>query len=598
VKDFVAEFPRPDLAEFFRTYAIMGFDVDRDETRMIFSTNLGGQAYNIWGLDLYGSSYPYPLTYVDQTPSAMKQDPAGRYILAGFDTDGNELAQLYLVPPRGGALKPLVTAEGARFMLPFMSEDGNRIYYTSDRDNRRFLSVYRLNLATGEERVLFHGEAAPTFLEAVSPDEQSLVVGRQFANTYQPAFLVRDGVWTPLVPDPTRVHMVNDSVFLDDHTVVFTTNYEAPFAYLALYDDQGFRELARVPHDLGSVAVHRDSRTIYVIAHAGVQDRLYRYDWDRAALVEDTLPVAVAEQMQVGRTGTLYLLGRSDIDPFNVWRRRPGADWERLTNNQVMGMARDQLVEADVVRFPSFDGLEIEALWFAARPEVANGYTIVWPHGGPQAAERKMFRPFFQFAVARGYNIWAPNFRGSSGYGADFMRMVERDWGEGPRKDMMASVDWLIASGRAHADKLFVVGGSYGGYMTLLLHALHADRFQAFVDIFGPSNLLTFAESVPEFWKPIMRQWLGDPVEDRERLVKDSPITYLDRMTRPMLVIQGANDPRVVKAESDQIVAALRDQGVTVEYLVFDDEGHGFMKKDNEIAAYRRVIEFLDAQRI
>ena len=133
--------------------------------------------------------------------------------------------------------------------------------------------------------------------------------------------------------------------------------------------------------------------------------------------------------------------------------------------------------------------------------------------------------------------------------------------------------------------------------MTLLLHGRHADYFEACVDIFGPCNLFTFLNSVPDHWKPMMKQWLGDAEEDRERLTVDSPITYLSGMTKPMFVVQGANDPRVVKAESDQIVQALRDQGTEVDYLVFEDEGHGFMKKANEMAAYKRIVEFLDAHR-
>lgn len=264
-----------------------------------------------------------------------------------------------------------------------------------------------------------------------------------------------------------------------------------------------------------------------------------------------------------------------------------------------MGFSPDDLVQADVVHFPSFDGLTLEALLFRPKSEVANGYTIIWPHGGPQAAERKGFRKLFQYWLLHGYQVFAPNFRGSTGYGSRFMKMVERDWGEGPRKDMIASIEWLLAQGLADRDKLFLVGGSYGGYMTLLLHGRHADYFRACVDIFGPSNLITFAQSVPDFWKPIMKQWLGDPNDpaDRERLIKDSPITYLDGMTKPMLVIQGANDPRVVKAESDQIVQALREKGRDVEYIVFEDEGHGFMKLENEIEAYRRTVAFLDRHR-
>ena len=138
------------------------------------------------------------------------------------------------------------------------------------------------------------------------------------------------------------------------------------------------------------------------------------------------------------------------------------------------------------------------------------------------------------------------------------------------------------------------MGGSYGGYMALLLHGRHADYFKAVVDIFGPSDLFSFIESVPEHWKPVMNQWVGDPERDREKLIEYSPITYLDGMVKPMLVIQGAMDPRVVKAESDQIVAALKKNGADVEYMVLEDEGHGFSKKENEMKVYRAVMEFFD----
>ncbi|WP_412973738.1 alpha/beta hydrolase family protein [Niallia taxi] len=136
------------------------------------------------------------------------------------------------------------------------------------------------------------------------------------------------------------------------------------------------------------------------------------------------------------------------------------------------------------------------------------------------------------------------------------------------------------------------MGGSYGGYMALLLHGRHADYFKAVVDIFGPSDLFSFIKSVPEDWKPVMDKWVGNPVQDKEKLIEYSPITYLDGMTRPMLVIQGANDPRVVKEESDQIVEALRQLGREVEYMLLEDEGHGFSKKENEIAVYKRILTF------
>ncbi|HLR71472.1 MAG TPA: alpha/beta fold hydrolase, partial [Pseudogracilibacillus sp.] len=241
-----------------------------------------------------------------------------------------------------------------------------------------------------------------------------------------------------------------------------------------------------------------------------------------------------------------------------------------------------------------FDGMEIEALLFKAKPEYDNGHTIFWPHGGPQAAERKNFRSMFQCFLNRGYTIFAPNFRGSTGYGSEFVKLVEQDWGYGPRLDCVAGIEWLFENNISDKEKLFLVGGSYGGYMALLLHGRHSDYFKAVVDIFGPSDLFTFVNSVPPHWKPIMERWLGDPVRDKDRFIKDSPVTYLDGMTKPMLVIQGAKDPRVVKEESDQIVAKLKEKDRDVEYLVLDDEGHGFSKKENEIKVYKLMLEFLE----
>jgi dipeptidyl aminopeptidase/acylaminoacyl peptidase len=269
-------------------------------------------------------------------------------------------------------------------------------------------------------------------------------------------------------------------------------------------------------------------------------------------------------------------------------------EWLELTHYRVPGVAEEELVEPEVISYPSFDGLDIEALYFKAREDVSNGHLILWPHGGPQYAERKTFRSLFQFLVNRGYSIFAPNFRGSTGYGLSFSKMVEGDWGHGPRLDNINGLEWMIDQGYADRDKVLLMGGSYGGYMTLLLAGRHPEYFKACIDIFGPSNLFSFIETVPEHWKPMIKQVVGDPIKDKVKLTADSPITYLDQMIKPMLVIQGANDPRVVKAESDQIVDALKSKGVDVEYMVLENEGHGFSKKENEMKVYRKGLEFLD----
>lgn len=592
------KFPQPDIQEFFRTYAITGFTVSQDEQRVALSTNLSGR-YNVWALDL-PNTYPHPLTFVDQTPQGLKFDPQGRYLLVGFDHDGDENTQLYVVSPNGGAITPIRTSEGRRHYFTALSKDGNRVYYCSDKDNHNFMNGYVYDLETKEERTLYEGTGGATHLVDVAPDESSFVTLKLYANTYTVPYLHIGDEVRPLTPNPEVVHAVGDLTYVGPDEVVFTTNYESDSTYLASYNLQSgefTKRWALADTDLSALAVHEASGTAYVVAAHGVEDRLFAYDLKSGDVLQVDVPVSVIEGMQVGDSGAIYVLGRSDVDPFNLYRYAPDGSWQALTNNRVMGTSPSELSRADVVHFKSFDGLEIEALWFPANAAAANGYTVVWPHGGPQASERRMFRPFFQYLCSRGYNVWAPNFRGSSGYGAAFMKMVEGDWGHGPRLDMVESMEWLIREGKADRDKLFLVGGSYGGYMTLLLHGRHAEYFQAAVDIFGPANLFTFIDSVPDSWKPMMHQWLGDPERDKERFVADSPITYLDGMTKPMFVVQGANDPRVVKAESDQVVEALRANGVEVEYLVFDDEGHGFMKKENEIEAYRRIVGFLDAHR-
>src|SRR5699024_6858718 len=182
----------------------------------------------------------------------------------------------------------------------------------------------------------------------------------------------------------------------------------------------------------------------------------------------------------------------------------------------------------------------------------------------------------------------------STGYGAEFVKMVEGDWGHGPRLDNVEGIKWLFEEGISSPEKLFLVGGSYGGYMALLLHGRHPEYFRAVVDTFGPSNLFTFVNSVPDPWKPLMKRWVGDPQPDRQRFINDSPIAYVQAMPKPMLVIQGAKDPLVVKEESDQIVAKLKEKGRDVEYLLLEDEGHGFSKKENEINVYMRVLDFLE----
>jgi dipeptidyl aminopeptidase/acylaminoacyl peptidase len=591
-------FPKPDVEQFFQTYLIRQFGVSKDESRLVFSSTMNGK-FNLWALDLEGeTAYPYPLTYNDQACGFIKLDPEGRHILTSFDRDGNENYQFHALSWNGG--DPVALFEAApedKHFFVHLSEDGKRVYYCTSKDNPKFMNSRVLNLETMDDQLLYEGKEAATELAAVSPDEKSYVYTKIYANTHALSYVHQEGVEDRcLTPNEKVIHVAGDVHYLEDHLLLFATNYESEYTYIAQYDltNGSFQPVCQIEREsVKNLSWHKDSRTLYILTGLGVEDRMYTYSIDSGELTQIPLPTDIMDQLIVARSGQVYLLGRGAAQPHNIYRYKDGT-WTMITKNVMVGLSADDLCSPEVITYSSFDGMEIEALLYRANEAVANGYTVFWPHGGPQAAERKQFRAMFQYIIAQGYNIFCPNFRGSSGYGSTFEKLVEQDWGEGPRKDCLAGMEWLFEQGISSREKLFVMGGSYGGYMTLLLAGRNPEYFRAAIDIVGVSNLFTFYNSVPEHWKPIMELWIGNPERDRERFIKDSPITYLDTMVNPMLIIQGANDPRVVKEESDQIVEALRAKGRDIEYIVFDDEGHGITKKANEKIAYRRMVEFLE----
>ncbi|WP_067726716.1 S9 family peptidase [Oceanobacillus damuensis] len=591
------QFPKPTVEQFFRTYVIGGFAVSKDEKRLAFISNLNGKV-NLWAIDLDKSSFPYLFAHHDESANFIKFDPENRYVLTGYDKDGDENYQIYALPFNGGLPQPLITGDPQeKYYFAHLSKDGKRVYYVTSEGNPSMLNTKVRNLEDGTDTLLNEGEVSPTQLAAVSENEDAFVYLRSFANTYVTGFVKKGEDTYPLTPDPEKVHVSFEPVFTDDKTIYFLTDYESEYSYVAKFDleTKEFANVLTIENEsITTLKWNKTNKAFYLVTEKGVTDRLYRYEARSRKLEQLTAPTSLVEQLVITETGNLFVLGRSATIPHNIFHSQNGIDWESLTDNRVLGVSEEDMVDPEVVSYKSFDDMEIEALLFKAKPENDNGYTIFWPHGGPQAAEREYFRSMFQSFLNRGYTIFAPNFRGSTGYGASFVKMVEQDWGHGPRLDNVAGIEWLFENGITDREKLFLVGGSYGGYMALLLHGRHPEYFKAVIDIFGPSDLFTFVNSVPTHWKPIMERWIGNPERDKERFIKDSPVTYLETMTKPMLVIQGAKDPRVVKEESDQIVAKLKEKGRDVEYLVLEDEGHGFSKKENEIKVYSLMLDFME----
>jgi dipeptidyl aminopeptidase/acylaminoacyl peptidase len=263
-----------------------------------------------------------------------------------------------------------------------------------------------------------------------------------------------------------------------------------------------------------------------------------------------------------------------------------------LTDAQPSALQTVEPVVPESCMFPSRDGTSIPGLIY--RPSGPGPHPVVmYIHGGPEDQARPLYNALQQCLLASGIGVLAPNVRGSIGYGRAWQTRIYRDWGGIDLEDFAGAASWLRSVDWVDPGRLAVFGGSYGGFAALSCVSRLPEAWAAGVSICGPTNLESLAQSMPPDWITVVRQMFGDPDTDAEDLRRRSPVSYADQITAPLLVAQGANDPRVPKAESDQIVERMRARGVEVSYLVFDDEGHGFTNRDNDIKANSAVVEFL-----
>ncbi len=327
---------------------------------------------------------------------------------------------------------------------------------------------------------------------------------------------------------------------------------------------------------------------------------------ERLICGEGILANGVVEGIDYEKATGRYLLSFSTAtSPSQLYLVEPDGQTIPQTTERLLGLAPALLATGEDASYGSHDGLRISARLYL--PAAALGYTgrrpvIFYIHGGPQGQERPDFTwfsmPLIQFLTLNGFAVWVPNVRGSTGYGMRYMKQVDHDWGGQDRLDHVAAFAHLRTDERLDMAHVGVMGRSYGGYMTLTLAGRHPALWQAAVDLFGPYDLFSFLERIPETWKTYFYQALGHPEQDRDFLLDRSPSTHLANLACPMLVIQGANDPRVVEQESRDLVETLRQQGKRIEYLVFDDEGHDVIKFVNKVLCYNRIVDFFKAHLI
>jgi dipeptidyl aminopeptidase/acylaminoacyl peptidase len=371
-------------------------------------------------------------------------------------------------------------------------------------------------------------------------------------------------------------------------------------AYLDLASTQ-LTYLYETSWDIEHLAVTQDGRRIALVTNTDGYSLLEIFDvsngWEeRKSLLTPTLPGGVVVETVWSHDGTrlaLTFATPDDSPDVWVWDEMAGVIW-RATQSSLGGIPRESFVNPSLIHYPTFDGREIPAFLYLPHDKQQGLGVVIHVHGGPESQARPVFNPVIQYLVSCGYGVLTPNVRGSTGYGYEYQSLDDVRLRMNSVKDLQYAALWLRESGTADPRRIAVMGGSYGGFMVLAAVTNYPDLWAAGVDIVGIANFITFLENTGPWRRKLREAEYGSLEHDREFLEQISPIRLVDRITTPMFVVHGANDPRVPVGEAEQIVSALRTHGVPVAYLRFEDEGHGLVKRANRLIAYPAIAHFLD----
>jgi dipeptidyl aminopeptidase/acylaminoacyl peptidase len=596
------------MEQFFavrRFSSVLAFTADGAD--LLFAGNLSGQ-FNLWRVPVEGG-WPDQLTsFTDETVRGVGVSPTDGRIVLCADHDGDEFHQLYLLDPDRGWPEKLTDEPQVQHYVSSVAwaPDGTKFTYAANARKPSDMEIWVRDVESGETRPVF-GEGKFSFPGRFSPDGSKLLA-LDFRNNSDVSIHLVDletGGTRELTPHD------DDAIFFpgpwapDGSGFYLITDAGSEFHGLAFYDLASDRHdwVEQPTQDVDDVTISDNGRVLAWLVNDQGYDRLRLRDLETGRdLPEPDLPAGARPHLTGAEPPLALSPDGSHAALIVASPRRPPEAWvaetqtgkaRAVTDSRLGGLREDDLVDAELVSFPSFDGREIPAWLY--RPNVDGKVPVVLSiHGGPEAQERPVYQPLYQYLLSRGIAVFATNIRGSTGYGKSYQRLVQRDWGGGDMQDWEHAVKWLHGQDWVEPDRIGVYGGSYGGFAVLTCVTRLPQYWAAAVDIFGPSNLVTFAKAVPPTWKRFIARFVGDPETEADFLMERSPITYVENVQAPLLVIQGATDPRVVKGESDQLVDKLKSLGREVEYVVFDDEGHGFTKRPNEFKAYSLAADWLE----
>lgn len=611
--------------------------------RLFFISNLSGRL-SLYAMN-FGGSVPEPLLPPEiamQNPILLVGEPfcvlpAQQQILVMLDRDGDENYQPMRIPIEGGIPEPAFGDAFAqhRVHLSRWDAEKGKAYFHAESRLESVIDIFQADLESGELVKLY----ASPWVEStvgVNREHTKAVLLDTFTRGDHAAHLWRQGQEGTrlLLGTPLDQRESGEQVPLNTFGAsAFTENDRGLLFYTSLFEDTyglGYLELedGGQPKPVDVVGlVHTGAGELYDYRHGLEQlegnHYLLRYNIDGCSwgyeceFDEQALEMVVRRllwgegQLANGvvqaahhdeRSNGFALSFSTATSPSQIYTIDERGV-EMHTNERVLAIPQEWMSEGEDASYESFDGLRVSARLYL--PAEALGHEVPRPlvyylHGGPQSQERPDFTwfsmPLIQHLTMRGFAVFVPNVRGSTGYGLSYTKLVDRDWGGDDRLDHAHAMQLLAEDPRIDTKRAGVVGRSYGGYMTLMLAGRHPELWSAAIDMFGPYDLLTFSERIPPTWKPYYKLAIGDPDDeaDRIRLTEQSPKTHLSRLACPMLVIQGANDPRVVEQESRDLVQELKEQGKDIEILVFADEGHDVLKFENRVRCYNEITAFFE----
>jgi dipeptidyl aminopeptidase/acylaminoacyl peptidase len=558
----------------------------------------GAGTYEAWTLPATGGTAQRAITVPEHAVRSLCWSASGE-LLAAADRGGTELHQLYVRHPDGPVAPVSVDPEGkVQRLLSWnaASPDGRRVAFSSNARAATDMDIVIADLDTGAERQLLTG-AAWHVAGGWSPDGTQLAVMRVLDNTNQELLIVdpSTGEAREIAPHEENVQHI-PAGWLGDGRVLEITDKDSEHLWLAALDPAAGRREAidRPSWDVELAASSVDGR---VQIWSVNEDGYSRLRWREAGgRTRERDLRGVCEDLVLSADGTRAAFGRlSSTEPWQVWTLDIETGEARVALTTTFGVPTSELVEPELVRIPAADG---DIPCFVYRPRGARGPVpaVMYPHGGPEGQSRPAFSAHLNHLAAlvhRGIALVVPNIHGSTGYGRAWQVAIHKDWGGVDLRDLRAVSDWMTKQTDFDQKRLAVYGGSYGGFATLLCVTRIPDLWRCAVDVFGVANLITMVENAQPNWRRFLARWIGDVERDREKLVERSPITHIENVRCPMLILQGENDPRVPQEESDQVVERLRALGRRVEYVVYPGEGHGFTKRANAEDAYGRIVDFL-----